>query len=174
MTAILTMGIDPSLTSTGVSVGGATSSIRPVLNGVPRLIEIRNAIVNLVSEHDIQVVAIEGYSYGSRNSHAHSLGELGGVVRVALYERGIPFVDIPPTVRAKFATGKGNAGKSEVVSAVSAKTGLVWSGGDGADRCDAWIMEQILLTKFGNSPYDWGAGQMDALAKVEWGGVVGV
>lgn len=167
------MGIDPSLTSTGVSIGGNTRSIRPVLKGVPRLVEIRNAVMNLVREHEVATVAIEGYSYGSRNSHAHSLGELGGVIRVALYEAGIPFVDIPPTVRAKFATGKGNAGKAEVVSAVSAMTGIVWAGGDGADRCDAWVMEQILLAKRGASPYAWGRQQLEALAKVEWGDTTG-
>jgi Holliday junction resolvasome RuvABC endonuclease subunit len=107
----------------------------------------------------------------SRNSQAHSIGELGGVVRVALYERRIPFIEIPPTCRAKFATGKGNAGKSEVVSAVSAMTGIVWSGGDGDDRCDAWILEQMLIAKLGLSEYAWSAQQLSALEKVDWTGL---
>lgn len=165
------MGIDPSLTSTGVSIGGDTRSIRPVLKGVLRLIEIRNELVHLATENGVNLVAIEGYSYGSRNSHAHSLGELGGVIRVALFEAGIQFVVVPPTVRAKFATGKGNAGKAEVVSAVSAMTGIVWAGGDGADRCDAWVLEQVVLAKLGQSPYPWGRQQLEALTKLEWGGV---
>lgn len=126
--------------------------------------------MNLIGENNIVAVAIEGYSFSSRNSHAHSLGELGGAIRIALYERGIPWVEIPPTVRAKFATGKGNAGKPEVVSAISAMTGIVWSGGDGADKCDAWVIEQALLTKLGESPYSWRKEQLDALTKVEWGG----
>ena len=126
--------------------------------------------MNLIGERNIVAVAIEGYSFSSRNSHAHSLGELGGTIRVALYERGIPWMEIPPTTRAKFATGKGNAGKAEVVSAISAMTGIIWSGADGADRCDAWVIEQILLAKLGESPYTWRKEQLDALAKVEWGG----
>ena len=167
------MGIDPSLTCTGVSVWGETSSIRTNLRGVERLVAVREMLMNAIGEGNIVAVAIEGYSFSSRNSHAHSLGELGGVIRVALYERGIPFLEVAPTVRAKFATGKGNAGKAEVVSAISAMTGVVWSGADGADRCDAWIIEQVLLAKLGESPYPWSKQQLEALNKVEWGGTAG-
>lgn len=166
-----TMGLDLSLTSTGVSVGGMTRSIQSKRNGVERLVEIRDAIIEIAVESKVQVAVIEGYSYASRQSQSHSLGELGGVVRVALFEAGIPFVVVPPTSRAKFATGKGNAGKAEVVSAVSAKTGIIWAGGDGADRCDAWVMEQMLLVKLGRSQYDWAKEQLDALSKVDWTGL---
>lgn len=168
-----TIGIDPSLTSTGLSIWEDTRSIRPVLKGVPRLIEIRNELMNVIGERNIVAVAIEGYSFSSRNSHAHSLGELGGAIRIALYERGIPWLEVPPTVRAKFATGKGNASKSEVVSAISAMTGIVWSGADGADRCDAWVIEQVLLAKLGESQHAWSKQQLEALAKVQWGGITG-
>jgi Holliday junction resolvasome RuvABC endonuclease subunit len=169
-----TMGLDLSLTSTGVSIGGSTHSIRVDTRGVERLKEIRDSIINTAVEHHIEVVAIEGYSYASRMSQSHSLGELGGVVRLALFEHSIPFVVIPPTSRAKFATGKGNAGKPEVMSSVSAKTGIIWSGGDGGDRCDAWVLEQMLLVKLGRSHYDWSKEQLDALNKVEWTGLPNV
>ena len=167
------MGLDLSLTSTGVSVNGETTSIRPTSRGTIRLIEIRDTLLALLAEHQTQIVAVEGYSFASRNSHAHALGELGGVIRVVLHERGVRLVVVPPTVRAKFATGKGNAGKSEVVSAISAKTGIIWSGGDGDDRCDAWVLEQMLLLKLGENRYAWGKAQMDALGKVDWSGLNG-
>lgn len=166
-----TMALDLSLTSTGVSIGGVTQSIQVDTRGVERLRDIRDRIVRLVLDNEIDIAVIEGYSYASRQSQSHSLGELGGVVRLALFEADIPFVVVPPTSRAKFATGKGNAGKAEVVSAISAKTGIVWSGSDGADRCDAWVMEQMLLVKLGRSSYDWSKDQLDALDKVDWTGL---
>lgn len=165
---IKTMGIDPSLTSTGISIGGVTASIRKTSRGVQRLLEVRNDLIYMVKEHDIDCVAIEHYSYASRNSQAHSIGEMGGVMRLALYEAQIPFVEIAPTCRAKFATGKGNAGKPEVVSAISARTGIVWDKGDGADRCDAWVLEQMLLFKIGMSIIDWPKSHTDALEKIDW------
>jgi Holliday junction resolvasome RuvABC endonuclease subunit len=167
------MGLDLSLTSTGVSIGGLTTSIRSKNKGSERLLEIRNEILTLAQEAGVQIVAVEGYSYASRHSQAHSIGELGGVVRVALRELGVPVVVIPPTCRAKFATGKGNSGKSEVMSAISAKTGIIWSGGDGNDRCDAWILEQMTLTYLGLSQYEWNADQVLALKKCDFTAITG-
>jgi Holliday junction resolvasome RuvABC endonuclease subunit len=167
------MGLDLSLTSTGVSIGGLTTSIRSKNKGSERLLEIRNEILALAQEASVQIVAIEGYSYASRHSQAHSIGELGGVVRVALRELGVPVVVIPPTCRAKFATGKGNSGKSEVMSAISAKTGIIWSGGDGNDRCDAWILEQMTLTYLGLSQYEWNTDQVLALKKCDFTAITG-
>lgn len=168
MSKIITMGIDPSLTSTGVSVAGTTVSIRKSSRGVQRLLDVRDELLQLVGRNSVDCVSIEHYSYASRNSQAHSIGELGGVMRLALYEANIPFIEIPPTCRAKFATGKGNAGKSEVVSAISARTGVVWDGGDGTDRCDAWVLEEMLRFKLGLSAIDWPKSHTDALEKVDW------
>lgn len=114
------------------------------------------------------IVCIEGYSFGSRNSQAHAIGELGGVVRLNLWELNIPFVEIPPTCRAKFATGKGNAAKNEVVSAVSARTGIVWSGKGADDMCDAWILEEMGRVRLGTQRFDWPQVNLSALEKVDW------
>lgn len=164
------IGLDLSLTSTGIAAGNETRAIGSKgLKGPQRLIHLRNQVMEAVEALPGNVVAvIEGYSFGSRNSHAHALGELGGVVRTALYEASIPYVDVAPTVRAKFATGRGNAGKSEVVSAVSARTGLLWDGPGNEDRCDAWILQEIGYTFFGRPRYEWPASHRAALAKIEW------
>jgi crossover junction endodeoxyribonuclease RuvC len=164
------IGLDLSLTSTGIAVGNETWAISAKgLKGPQRLVNLRNQIIeSLEAASSSVVVIIEGYSFGSRNSHAHALGELGGVVRTALFEASFPYVDIPPTVRAKFATGRGNAGKSEVVSAVSARTGLLWDGPGNEDRCDAWILQEIGYTFLGRPRYEWPASHRAALAKIEW------
>ena len=163
------MGLDLSLTSTGISINEKTFIITSKLKGAARLSEISTIILNSCLEHQVRCVAIEGYSFASRNSQAHSIGELGGAVRMRLYENGIDYVEIPPTCRAKFATGKGNASKGEVISAVSAKTRLVFSGAGGNDECDAWVLEQMALTKLGDSKWEWSKEQLSALDKVDWG-----
>jgi len=162
------MGLDLSLTSTGVSVGGVTRSIKSKKRGAYRLIEIKNIISEIAKNERIEIVAIEGYSYASQYSQAHSIGELGGVIKVAMRELGIPVVIIPPTCRAKFATGKGNSGKIDVMSAITAKTGIIFSGADGNDKCDAWILEQMTATYLGQSAYEWNKDQILALQKCDF------
>jgi crossover junction endodeoxyribonuclease RuvC len=162
------VGLDLSLTSTGASCGGRTTVLSSKHKGALRLAEYRTQITELCLVENITHAVIEGYAFASRNSHAHSIGELGGVVRLVLFDLNIPYVEVPPTSRAKFATGRGNPGKNEVISAISAKTGLVFSGGSGNDECDAWILEQMAVTKLGLSPYTWTKEQVSALDKVDW------
>jgi crossover junction endodeoxyribonuclease RuvC len=162
------MGLDLSLTSTGVSCDGRTWTIAAKSKGAQRLYDIRARLrVDVAANHHPGVV-IEGYSFASRNSQAHSIGELGGVVRLLLHDLGIPYVEVPPTVRAKFATGRGNAGKNEVVSAVSARTGIVWDGAGGDDRCDAYILEEMGRAVLGRQRHDWPAANLAALEKIDW------
>lgn len=162
------LGLDLSLTSTGYSVNEATGTISIKNKGAARLSIISNEVINICVANKIDIVIIEGYSFASRNSQAHSIGELGGCVRMRLWEKGIPYIEIPPTSRAKFATGKGNAGKTEVISAVSSKTGRIFSGGGADDECDAWVLEQMGLTKINKSKWTWTKEQLSALDKVDW------
>lgn len=168
MSTFSVVGLDLSLTSTGLSTDLETVALQPSCKGIERLIWLRNRITTSLEDIDHPVVVIEGYSFGSRNSQAHAAGELGGVVRVALWENNIPFVDVPPTCRAKFATGRGNASKSEVVSAISARTGLVWSGKGADDCCDAWILREMGRLFFDLAEWDWPAVNKSALEKVDW------
>lgn len=162
------VGLDLSLTSTGVAVESETFTLQPTMTGMARLAWLREMLLSHLADLSSPVVCVEGYSFGSRNSQAHAAGELGGVVRLALWDAEIPFVDVPPTCRAKFATGRGNASKAEVVSAVSARTGIVWSGKGADDRCDAWILQECGLVHFGAPRFAWPAVNVSALEKVDW------
>lgn len=162
------LGLDLSLTSTGYSSNNDCDVISVGSTGVKRLIEISESIGNLIVEFKIDAVLIEGYAFSSRNSQAHSIGELGGVVRVMLHRMDTPYIEIPPTCRAKFATGRGNASKNEVISFVSAKTGLIWKNPGADDKCDAWILEEMALTKIGKQRFDWPKTSLEVLAKVDW------
>lgn len=162
------VGLDLSLTSTGYACGDDRRAITSKARGPQRLYEISQEIAGLVVELHDPMVVIEGYSFASRNSHAHSLGELGGVVRLTLWNLRIPYVEVPPTARAKFATGKGNASKGEVMSSVSARTGIVWEGKGAEDMCDAFVLEEMGRARLGISSFDWPKTHLAALDKIDW------
>lgn len=169
MQKINLMGLDLSLSSTGYSCGDTAGVIASKLSGVERLIEISESIITIIKDLSVDVVLIEGYSFASRSGQAFSIGELGGVVRVSLRKNNKPWIEIPPTCRAKFATGRGNASKNEVISAVSARTGIVWGNPGADDKCDAWILQQMGFSYLGLSEYNWPDVNLSALEKVDWG-----
>lgn len=162
------VGLDLSLTSTGYSCGEVRESISTKKKGPERLVVVAEQIMDRLASVESPAVIVEGYSFSSRNSQAHSIGELGGVVRVALWKAGIPYVEVPPTTRAKFATGKGNASKGEVLSAISARTGIIWSGSGADDICDAFVLEEMGLTHLGRERFSWPQANRSALEKIDW------
>lgn len=168
MTRLSIVGLDLSLTSTGVAMDDGTFVIASKEKGDARLDDISIRIISALAPHYGRYVVIEGYAFAKRTTHAFSQGELGGIVKRNLREYQIPYVLVPPTVRAKFATGRGNAGKSEVVSAISAKLGQVFVGGGADDEVDAWVLREMGLQHFGLSDLKWPAKNMEALEKVEW------
>lgn len=150
---MIAAGLDLSLTATGVCVDGACSTIRSKLKGMERLIEIRDRTLRAISPSygklgwvPADIVAIENYAFGAtRGTHSHALGELGGVVRLALYEANVPYIDVPPAVLKRWAVQKGNAGKDEMIAAA------VRAGYQGHDNneADAWWLQQIAAAKLG-------------------------
>jgi Holliday junction resolvasome RuvABC endonuclease subunit len=167
------VGLDLSLTSTGWSAAGEVAVIATAAKGPQRLHEVSQEIASRLIELDDPAVVVEGYSFASRNSQAHAIGELGGVVRLTLWNLRIPYVEVPPTSRAKFATGRGNASKGEVVSAVSARTGLVFAGKGADDMVDAWVLEEMGRCVLGTARHDWPAANREALTKVDWSPLLG-
>lgn len=161
------IGLDVSLTSTGYCVNGQVGAIHSKQFGCERMVEIRDTVAKLTADAD--AIAIEGFSMGSKNSRAHDIGGLGWVVRIKLFEMGIKYVEIPPTNLKKFALGKGVGSKDEVVSAISAKTGIVFSGKGANDMCDAWVLHEMLATHLEiPSEHKWNKPNLEALTKVDW------
>lgn len=172
-------GLDLSLTATGVATAAGTTTIKPKTKGVARLVEVRRQVLELVSAdlvHDWScgdcaaslLVVLEGYSMGAQRGSAgvgQMLGELGGVVRVALHDAGIAYVEIPPATLKKYATGKGNANKVEMGVAAS-KRGDVEFRDDNA--CDAWWLRAAGLDHIGSALFELPVAQRAALAVVEW------
>lgn len=130
------VGLDLSLTATGIATVDETAVLRPMgLTGPARLMCIRDDVLAALPVlHPL--VVVEGYAYG-RHNQAHQLGELGGVIRLALWEAGIPYVEVPPSTLKKYATGRGNAGKDEVLAAAIRRLG--YDGHDNNEADALWL-----------------------------------
>jgi crossover junction endodeoxyribonuclease RuvC len=81
---------------------------------------------------------MEGFAFAAKGKQ-HEIGGLGWIIRVALDEAGIRWVEVPPTSLKMFATGRGNANKSEVVVAAVQRLGLTPKDDNQADA--AWLEE---------------------------------
>ena len=103
-----------------------------------RLQDALNRIVGLVKASDPKLVLIENYAFGKANK-AHQLGELGGVVRLALHQSGVWWTEVAPKAIKKLATGSGNAKKEAVLA--EAVRRLAYQG-SSFDESDArWLLE---------------------------------
>lgn len=152
---ISAIGLDLSLTSTGVASDTFNGRWRPPCMGVERLAwyrsELRDflgALASGLSPNTPLIAAIEGYSYASENSHAHSIGEVGGIVRLVLRDYAIPTVTIPPSCLKKYATGRGTADKEAVLSAAVLHTQRSMTN----DEADAWWLRAMTLDHYGLPP----------------------
>lgn len=93
-----------------LGLGTVTQDAR---DGDRRLVEIRARIDAMLP---VTGAAMEGYSFDSPH-RAFDLGEVAGVVKCLLVERGVPFVVVPPSTLKKFATGVSSASKDEMLGA---------------------------------------------------------
>jgi len=155
---IITIGIDPSLTSTGICVMDENGQVLQSLAlsskhyGVKRLDDFKDKVGEIFypyrnKGHEL-FIAIEGYSFAS-NTQGIALGELGGMMRLYMYELGIKYIEVPPTVVKKFATGKGNSDKIAMAVALQKQYGLEYPT---SDQTDAHFLGLIGLAYMGLTP----------------------
>lgn len=143
----IAVGIDQSLTGfaiSAVSVATPTEHITKVYKspykGVQRLADIRDWLDGeiesmLLDGHTIVEIAMEGTVLASHS--ALLLGELSATVKLTLWD----FFDnhlkaplqIPPMTLKKYATGKGNAKKQEMLLQIYKRWGLEFNDDNAAD-----------------------------------------
>jgi len=166
------LALDLSLTSTGfagrevIGVGGSGTLDPGNRRGYERLEWIRAEVLKLAADFEADLVVIEGYSYGSKGRAILDQAELGAVVRMALRDLGYTWVEVPPAVLKKYATGRGNAGKEEVLVEAVRRLGY---GGARNDEADAlWLLEMALDHYGLRSESRVPKAQREALFKVQW------
>lgn len=144
MSAVL--GIDPSYTGTGLVLIDSdtgkemnqllikTQSSQGIIDRVRLIISKINNFIPAVA---LDIVAIEGFSYGSPQ-FAHQMGYLGFRIREAL--GGYKIIEPSPNQVKKFATGKGNAEKDTIIKEVYKRWNFDTNNNNIAD---AYVMAQI-------------------------------
>lgn len=163
---IRVLGLDLSLTATGFARGDRSGVLHPPKSvglGVERLDWILREVLELAQ--GIELVAIEGYSFGSHASQSRAIGELGGLIRWGLWRKKVPYVDIPPSNVKKYAAGKGNAGKPEMLAAAIRRLDL-----DTTDDnvIDATWLRLMALDHYGFRIVEMPAAHRGALDKLKW------
>lgn len=126
-------GVDPSITKTGMARRATDWSIEPVeVDRVVtkpegkdpsweqrsrRLSSIAGQVAKFVGGTS-NLVIYEGPSYASRGGRTHDLAGNWWITLFALIDTGADVLVVTPGERAKYATGRGNASKEEVMAAV--------------------------------------------------------
>jgi len=167
------LGIDPSLTSTGLVLveGGRvveTKRVRSKQVGAQRvqniLDEIERAIWGGRRGHEMGyeptssacadegapadlIVGIEGTAMGAKGSSVVQIFGLWGIITHQLWQWGVPFYVVTPGGRMKYATGKGNSQKDEVLAAVIRR--YIDADVTGNDVADA-----LVIAAMGARQYD--------------------
>lgn len=150
------LGIDPSLTQTGIATvsecGYKVTSIKT--KSATPLAKRLAIISDDVASWCLPVpalVCIERPFGGGRAATAAAAPVLGaayGAVLLGLHDAlegtETPCLVVPPTVRAKYATGKGNASKDDVLAAAIRRFGYEGSNNNEADALIfAWIAAEV-------------------------------
>lgn len=132
----LVIGLDLSLTCTGIAGTDWTDRIRTTLRGDARLAYLEETIITFIRNADL--VAMEGPSYGHAGPRFHEdLAGLRVIVRRYCHRHGIPYAVIPPSNLKLYVAGRGNATKGEVRSAIADRYGIHTEGVGRYDQADA-------------------------------------
>jgi len=140
------VGIDQSLTGFGLTFLLANGEHHTIVQkfdpkkygpGVTRLIAIYDWLSHELRKHELDEyifhVCVEGYANGAKFGREQA-GELGGFVKLALYDHGGIFPTIvKPTALKKYVTGSGAAKKNEILLGVYKRWAVDFRDDNAAD-----------------------------------------
>lgn len=148
---MIVVALDLSLTSTGVAYGDTSDlqSVRfatiktPSVMGARRLASIIDAIESYLDSVHPVLVAMEGYAMGvGRSGRVFDIGELGGVVKLTLFNRRIPYLIVPPSSLKLYVTGNGRAEKDEVMGVLKKWFKVKFKTSDEADAFGLFLLSE--------------------------------
>lgn len=137
------VGIDPS-TKTGIVIldkqGELINAEEITAEGTDpgRMVDIIEQIRSHLDPGD--VIAIEGFSHGSKGSAVDVQYGIGWGIRMDLYQSGTNYTEVAPTSLKKFASGKGTTSKDNLAVPIYKH----WGFEHGSDNVrDAYVLAQI-------------------------------
>ncbi len=164
-------GLDISLTGTGIATAGGTTRVPTTGRRADSLAVRRNRIklissIVLTEVGDVDLVAVEGpVSYSQPGGSTWDRAGLWWQIVDGLIGRDIPVAVIPPTCRAKYATGSGASRKVAVLEAAQRRYGAILPSDDEAD---ALILRAMGLHFLGQPLTDVPPGHEVALVGCQW------
>lgn len=149
-----TVGLDLSLTSTGIGIidlNSGTAYTRAVRSSgkktdtlamqVARIQDLTDNIVDSVAVCDPELVVVESAAFSTRkDTSAHRRAGLWWSVVGELHTQGFKVATLSPSELKKFATGKGNASKDAMVARAVSTWGEEVLGTQFNDTSDALFL----------------------------------
>jgi len=138
------VGIDPS-TKTGLTVVdefGVVLQAKEITSkhkkDPERFVDITEQIMQHVKNFD--KVIIEGFAYGAKGRGVSTQYGIGWIIRTALYHADVEYLEVTPSQLKKFATGKGNMSKDNMILPIYKRWGFE---SDSDNIRDAFVLSQI-------------------------------
>ncbi|MFE2346158.1 hypothetical protein [Kitasatospora cineracea] len=177
----LVIGLDLSLTSTGIAGVDWADALRPKtgLRGHARLDWHLDEIKERTRAADLVMVEGASYGHGAQAGH-HELAGLWWHVTQMLWRRGIPYAKVPPVQRIIYACGAANPAKGHpqnirsrvakgmVRDAVAQRYGLECEGAGRYDKADAAVLAHMGRDWLGLPVVEVPETHRRALAGVAW------
>lgn len=155
------VGLDPSLSGTGVSVLDETGTLvemsvisspaqgTKVADRISRFSKLIVPVMEIIDRRRPVVVCIEGYSMGSNMPGTLDRVEYGGLLRWSLITAGFPVHEVGPLTLKKFATGKGAGDKTAVIAHLTQRYGVICRSDN---EYDAYALSRIAMQIAGFEP----------------------
>lgn len=159
------LGLDPSLSNFGLCSPARCWSASTTARGAARLSFFRREVFHAATD-DIDIAVIEGYAWSSSEKGARSLAELGGVIRLALYDAKVPWFEVNPVGLKIWATGDAKAGKDAMLARARwlARQSLI--DVPDHDAADAYLLWTVGMHLIGRPVFRPNALQRRALERV--------
>ncbi|MNC37258.1 Crossover junction endodeoxyribonuclease RuvC [compost metagenome] len=138
------VGIDPS-GETGLTIldkdGNYLDGFEITSNDDNKTVKIDSIVSDILANLEFDdVIAIEGFSFGSKGKGVDFQYGLGHAIRLELYRQGIKWLEVTPSQVKKFATGNGNMSKDNMVLPIYKH----WRFEHESDNVrDAFVLAQI-------------------------------
>lgn len=117
-------------------------------DSLKRLSTIKNRILAIVKDYNIKNIMIEDYAYDANKGRLQAgrvfdLGELGGTVKTALFEKRCKIYKISPNSLKKFITTDGGGSKDSMIENIKESYGYEL---ENDNEADAFALARCLLT----------------------------
>lgn len=162
---MMILSIDQSLNCSGVFVWNKDGSffphvIKPKDKKAEQIVKIRDTITELsrlIYRYDIRHIVVESLPYGVNSTSVRPLAALYYFIHNLCIDKGITFSEEVVTSVKKFATGKGNAKKIDMINAFQEAEGKLfdelWDKGlkkttGMADMADAYFIGKLYRSKY--------------------------